>query len=103
MTKYRAVPTEVDGILFHSKGEAGRYSELRILQRQGVITDLRLQPCFQITVAGQKICKYKADFIYFEDGKEVIEDFKGMETPVFRLKWKLVQALFPQYVYKKTG
>jgi hypothetical protein len=26
-----------------------------------------------------------------------------METPVFKLKWKLVQALYPKYVYKKTG
>ncbi len=44
MTKYRAQPTIVDGIRFHSKGEARRYQELRLLERAGEITNLELQP-----------------------------------------------------------
>jgi hypothetical protein len=34
--------------------------------------------------------KYLADFVYFQDGKQVVEDVKGVRTPVYRLKKRLV-------------
>jgi hypothetical protein len=36
--KYRAVATVVDGIRFHSKGEAARYAELVRLQEVGEVS-----------------------------------------------------------------
>jgi hypothetical protein len=94
MSKYRAIKTEVDGITFASKKEAKRYQELRLLEKAGVIQDLRLQPKFEISVNGEHICDYIGDFNYVENGKVVIEDTKGVRTPVYRLKKKLVHALY---------
>jgi hypothetical protein len=42
MTKYHAIPTEIDGIRFDSKAEARRYGELMLLEMGGVIRELEL-------------------------------------------------------------
>ena len=117
--KYKAVKTTIDGITFDSKREAKRYTELKILEKAGHITHLELQPEYQITVNGVKICKYKADFRYFtvraesnersynskgewqtptmtgDKEGQIVEDSKGFKTPIYRLKKKLVEALYP--------
>jgi len=95
MTKYRAVKTEVDGIIFDSKKEAARYKELILLKKSGVISHLELQPTYDCVVSGKKICRYRADFRYFDKKGCVIEDVKGYKTPVYKLKKKLVEALYP--------
>lgn len=93
MHKYRAVPTTVDGIRFDSKGEAMRYGELKLLEQAGVISGLQLQPKFSLEVNGVKLGSYVADFEYVERGERVVEDFKGVRTPVYQIKKKLVKAL----------
>ena len=92
--KYRAIPTVVDGIRFASKAEARRYGELKLLVFAKEIYNLSLQPTFPIIVNGSKICTYVADFRYEKDDQLVIEDVKGMRTPVYKLKKKLVEALY---------
>ena len=92
-TKYRAKRTKLDGITFDSTREAEHYCELKLEQRAGSISDLELQPEFVITVNGKRIGVYRADFQYVRDGVTVIEDVKGVRTPVYRLKKKLVEAL----------
>ena len=96
MSKYHAVPVEVDGIRFASKAEARRYRELRLLERGGAIADLILQPRYPVRVNGVRICTYLADFTYrdCETGLYVTEDVKGVRTPVYKLKRKLVEALY---------
>ena len=94
-SKYRAVPTAVDGITFASKREAAHYSLLRLLERNGDLTDLELQPVYPVTVNGKSICKYVADFRYRDKaGRVHIEDVKGVKTPIYRLKKKLVEAIY---------
>ncbi len=96
MSKYRAIRTEVDGIVFASKKEAARYSELQLLRKCGYITALTLQPRYPIYFGKAKICDYVADFTYLtKDQKVVVEDIKGMKTPVYRLKYKLFHACYP--------
>ena len=92
--KYRAVKTTIDGITFDSKREAARYWELKWLQKAGVISHLELQPEFDFKIGGKKLFTYRADFGYFENGKRVVEDVKGVRTPVYRLKKKIVEAAF---------
>lgn len=92
--KYGNVKTVVDGITFDSKREATRYGTLKLMQKAGLISDLRLQVPYEIKVNGMKICKYVADFVYIERGKEVVEDVKGMKTSVYNLKKKLMKACF---------
>ena len=94
MTKYHAIKTVIDGITFASKAEAARYNELKLLERSGEIDSLILQPVFPIAVNDKKICKYIADFSYYAGKKNIIEDVKGMKTPVYRIKKKLVEAIY---------
>lgn len=95
MNKYRAVKVKLDGITFHSKREAARYADLLRLVKAGVIKNLILQPKFPIEINGNKICNVIGDFEYLEGRKWVVEDVKGMDTPMSRLKRKLVQAMYP--------
>jgi len=92
----------VDGILFASKGEAARYQELVLLERAGQISGLKTHPRLPIEIEGEKICEYRGDFEYREDGFPVIEDFKGKQTPEFKLKWKIVKVLYPELIFKIT-
>jgi hypothetical protein len=94
--KYKAVKTEVNGIIFPSKSEAKKYTDLLLEERAGEIAELELQPEFPIEVAGVKICVYKADFRYLvtKTNERVVMDVKGMKTPVYRLKKKLVEAIY---------
>ena len=52
----RKPKTEIDGIKFASPGEAERYLELCIMKMQGAITDIVLQPVFELQPAFRKCC-----------------------------------------------
>ena len=83
----------VDNVCFHSKKEATRYTELKLAQTVGMISDLELQPSFDLKVNGILICRYKADFRYRQDRQQVVEDAKGFKTPEYKLKKKLMLAI----------
>jgi len=94
--KYKNVKTFVDGISFDSRKEAVRYADLKLMQKAGEISDLTLQPKFDIVINGQKVCSYIADFSYVENGVKVVEDVKSEVTrklPTYRLKNKLMRAV----------
>lgn len=94
-SKYHAKKTVVDGITFDSKREADRYLVLKSMEEDGTIEDLRRQvryeliPAFDVDGRHYRPVFYVADFVYVEDGKEVVEDVKGMRTDTYRLKSKL--------------
>lgn len=94
--KYGNRKTIVDGITFDSLLEATRYTQLKALERGGLIKDLVLQPVFAIELNGKKICKYISDFQYYdiEQARTIVEDCKGMKTDVYRLKKKLTEAQY---------
>lgn len=112
MTKYHARKTEVNGIVFDSKLESERYTQLMLLEKAGEITGLQLQVEFQFLKGwvnpetGEKIKSryYVADFVYIDNAtnKMIVEDTKGMETTEFRLKWVMVKSLYPQYEFRKV-
>lgn len=91
-SKYRAVKTEINGIMFDSKHEAARYQELRLLERAGEINSLRLQVPYELIAKSKygKSIKYVADFVYSRNGLTVVEDAKGVRTPVYRLKKRMM-------------
>ena len=95
MSKYHSRKVTVDGHKFDSKAEAKRYCELKILERSGAITGLYLQPRFELQEPfmcdGKRYRKieYVADFMYYENGRMIVEDVKGMKTDVYKLKMKL--------------
>jgi hypothetical protein len=112
VSKYNSRKTSYNGELFDSKKEARRYAELVLMERAGVITDLRRQVKFELIPAqyeeyerispktgkrlkaGKKCVEqsvvYNADFVYMKDGKQVVEDAKGMRTEKYIIKRKLM-------------
>lgn len=112
-TKYNATKVTIDGHTFDSKHEANRYLELKLLERAGTIADLRLQVEFELIpnqyateerygkngrrlkdkeILLERKCSYVADFVYTDlrTGKTVVEDSKGMRTPEYVIKRKLM-------------
>lgn len=94
-SKYHARKTTVDGLTFDSKREANRYLVLKGMEEDGLIENLRRQvryelvPAFDVDDRHYRPVYYVADFVYVKDGKEVVEDVKGMRTDVYKLKSKL--------------
>lgn len=93
--KYKNIPTYVDNKRFASKKEAARYVELKFLEDNDEIRNLELQPRFPCLVNGKKVCDYVADFRYFSNNAYIVEDVKGKKTDIYKLKKKLVEALWP--------
>lgn len=108
-TKYHAAKTTVNGIVFDSKKEAKHYYELLKLQEQGEITDLQRQVKFLLIpkqVEPDKVgpkggitkgrviereVAYIADFTYRDvEGNLIVEDTKGVRTPEYVIKRKLM-------------
>lgn len=100
--KYGAIKVQIDGITFDSKAEAARYGELKQLEADGHITELMLQPKFELApsvkLAGSSRAtpplRYYADFSYRDHlGRLVVEDVKGLITEGYRIKRHLLKAL----------
>ena len=98
--KYGNRPCVVNGVRFDSKREAARYAALALLARAGEIRNLRQQVAFEIIPAmripgdarATAATRYIADFVYEAgpDWEMVVEDSKGMKTPEYRMKRKLM-------------
>lgn len=95
--KYHNRKVTRDGETFDSVKEYRRFCELRLLERAGAVTDLRRQVKFELIPAQridgkvvERACSYVADFVYMENGQQVVEDAKGMRTQEYRLKRKLM-------------
>ena len=112
-TKYNATKVEIDGHKFDSKHEANRYLELKLLERAGEISDLRLQVEYELIpnqydieerygkngrrlkdkeILLERKCCYVADFVYTDSrtGETVVEDTKGFKTADYILKKKML-------------
>lgn len=100
--KYNNHKTIVDGIKFDSIREAERYQELKLLEEAGEISHLELQPVVvlqdKFIYQGKTIraITYRGYFAYFDRrvNRGVIEDVKGVETDVFKIKKKMFQKKY---------
>lgn len=116
-SKYHNEPVTIDGVRYDSKGEYLRWNFLKLMEQAGQISNLRYHVKYElipaitkevvvhlktkdkvVTKTVQAAQYYEADFVYTvtKTGEEVVEDFKGFETDLFRFK----AALF-FYIYKK--
>ena len=109
-SKYGAKKTVYDGITFDSKKEARRACELNMLASKGIIKDLRRQVKYTLIPAQREAdtigkrggvikgkllereVAYIADFVYYDTElqAEVVEDTKGVKTPEYIIKRKLM-------------
>lgn len=97
-TKYGAKTTQVDGITYHSKLEAGYADELRIRLMGKDIKSWDRQVKLDLKVNGMHITNYYIDFVitHNDDSKEFVE-VKGFETEVWKMKWKILEATFDDH------
>ena len=107
-SKYGAkkVKDPVTRTTFDSKAEYYRSRELLLLERGGDIGDLEFHRRFQLKVDGTLVGSYTCDATYFDyhDNAWVVEDTKSPGTARerdYRLRIKLFQALFPQYLFRE--
>lgn len=99
MTKYHNRKITRDGETFDSVKEYRRWCELKLLERAGVITDLKRQVKFEL-IPSQKVdgkvveraVNYVADFVYLSmvTGRTTVEDTKGFKTKDYIIKRKLM-------------
>ena len=107
VAKYKNKKVIYDGHRFDSIREAERYIELKALEEQGKIKNLTLQPKYWLKSGDNDIkirsdrypngrrCSYTADFKYIDDqGVEQVEDVKGIDTNVSRLRRAIVEAQY---------
>jgi len=92
--KYRAHGFWLRGVWWPSQREWKRWLVLSEDEKEGKIRALIRQVHYPIYIEGIHICDYVADFQYYRDGKLVVEDAKGMKTPEYKLKKKMVEAVY---------
>ena len=112
MSKYRSRKITKNGNTFDSLKEYRRFCELVLLERAGRIQNLQRQVKFVLIPAqyerferysektGKRLkdgirtleqeVSYIADFVYQEDGKQIVEDVKGFRTADYILKRKMM-------------
>lgn len=88
--KYKAIPTTYNGIKFPSKLECEVYICLLRLLRSNKIKSIKTQHSIPLKcVSGKVVGKYIADFLVkLNDGKEIVVEAKGVETPLWKWKYK---------------
>jgi len=95
-SKYNNKKVVIDGYKFDSKKEGNRYVGLKVLLQSGIIKDLELQKEYKFVHEGKLICKYIADFCYWDSTKPyyVVEDAKGVRTQVYKIKKKMMRIFY---------
>ncbi len=97
--KFRNKVTDTPDGKFDSEAEYRYWCHLKLRQRAGEITDLERQVVFElapsVVVNGRKRppIRYVADMQYWEAGKLVVADVKGVVTEGYRLKRHLLKAV----------
>ena len=110
-TKYNNKKVWIEGCVFDSTLEGNRYKQLKLLEKNGCVQSLELQPTFLLNETLRVIRKgkkqtyretvYKADFSYIEDGKFIVEDVKGQETNMYKLKRKLFLSVCEYDIFRE--
>lgn len=91
--KFNAIPVTTQEGRFDSTAEYERYLVLKLLERAGEITELTRQIPYSLDAGGIHISNYVADFVYKIKGATIVEDVKGVRTPEYRLKRRLMKEI----------
>ena len=83
-----------NGIMYRSKLEAGYAQMLDIRVKANDIKSWRYEPPLRVYINGVNVFTYKIDFelIHNDDSVELVE-CKGFETSIWRLKFKILEAI----------
>lgn len=101
MNKYKNKKITTQDGTFDSKKELRRWEELKLMQKEGTIKNLKRQVEFELIPKQtndlgkviERKCSYKADFVYEFMDETIVEDTKGFKTPEYIIKRKLMLYL----------
>ena len=101
MRKYRNRKVTREGQTYDSVKEYRRAIELDLLERGGIIKNLKRQVKFELIPSqrdergkvAERAVNYIADFVYFEGDRLIVEDTKGFRTKDYIIKRKLMRYL----------
>ena len=88
--KYGNKKAEANGLLFDSKKEAQFFLQL---QQDPTVKAIKTQVVYELIPKqkGERACEYVADFVVeYQSGEIVVYDVKGMRTPLYVVKRKLM-------------
>ena len=106
--KYNAHKVTENGYTFDSGAEARRYRELKLMQGANQISCLVVHPMYALLPAFTHIggkerpVDYIADFRYWDEaiGAYIVEDVKGVQTDIFKLKRKILLWRYPNMIFR---
>lgn len=99
--KFHAKKTSYGDYTYDSKLEASKAMDLDLLLKAKEIKKWERQVPEELYAYGQKICTYKVDFkIWHKDGTIEFVERKGLATPDWRLKWKMLEAKYDKEISK---
>lgn len=99
-SKYGAVRSEYRGRTYDSALERNTAIFLDSFVRSGRISSVTPQHLIRISVGGKKVCDHVVDFLVtFPDGRRRFVEAKGVPTDAWKLKRKLVEALYSDTPY----
>ena len=88
------------GHIHDSIGEAGYCNQLALLVKTKEIKSYKIQQTYRFKVKGKHITTHRVDFVVTtKEGKIEVHEAKGFATEVWRIKWKLFEALYPKIPY----
>jgi hypothetical protein len=102
VSKYRNKPCSVGSEKYSSQRERDRHQTLLLMQKAGHIAGLTREVPFELAPRVKLIgeprarpaLRYYADFVYCTaDGQTVVEDAKGRQTPIYRMKKHLMATV----------
>jgi len=106
--KYHNKKIQIDGYTFDSLKEAGRYQELKLLQKSGEVLKFEVHPSIELQPGfkdhnGIKFrgIHYEPDFVVYYNGRTEVEDVKGMRTDVYKLKKKMLLFKNRDMIFKE--
>lgn len=108
---------------FDSAKEANRAAELKLMERAGIIQNLKFQVKFVLSEPKREAstevykrgknkgkqkpgrvieqgCTYTADFTYYQDGRFIVEDCKGFRTKEYIVKRKWMLEKYGVRIYE---
>jgi len=90
--KFNAKPTVYDGIRFDSKKEGNYYLDLKLRIKAGEVIFFLRQVPFHLPGGGKLVL----DFLEFhKDGTAHFVEIKGFETKEWKIKKRIVEAIYP--------
>lgn len=98
--KYGAVKKSYKGRQYHSGKEADYAMQLDLRLMAGEIKEIIPQYKIDIGINGIHICNYYMDFkVVLIDDTIEMHEVKGFATDLWRIKWRLSKALYPEWKF----